>query len=157
VALDPEPDEATLEEIVATSEAPVIHVVYPLVSGASSPFERFASRVGTRLRTRLGRKAPVSAAFHPTMHGEADDPHRLIGMLRHAPHPFVQYVPSDVAQGKGTVVAGAPAQAPSGAEANFARLTAEGGDLQRVLACIAALHAERDAVAGPLAARLLAG
>lgn len=155
VVLDPEPDEATLEELVVASDAPVLHAVYPLVAGASPPFERFASRVGARLRARLGRRAPVSAAFHPAMHGEADDPHRLIGLLRHAPHPFVQYVPSDVTQGQGTVVAGAPIPAPSGAEANFARLTAEGGDLARVLAVLGELHRERDATATPLVDRLL--
>lgn len=155
VVLDPEPDEATLEELVGASEAPVLHAVYPLVSGESPPFERFASRVGARLRAKLGRRAPVSAAFHPAMHGLADDPYRLIGLLRHAPHPFVQYVPSDVTQGQGTVVAGAPLPGPSGAEASFARLTAQGGDLDRVLAVIGELHRARDATATPLVDRLL--
>lgn len=161
VVMDPTPDEATLEEIVATSDAPVMHVLYPLASADSPSFERFASRVGTRLRARLGRAAPVSAAFHPTMHGETDDPHRLIGLLRHAPHPFVQYVPADVTQGMGTTIAGAPKRLaadaePVGAEANFARLTAPSGELQRVLAVLAELHATRDAVASPLATRVLA-
>lgn len=156
IVLDPEPDEATLEEIVATSAVPIIHAVYPLVAGASPPFERFASRVGTRLRARLGRDAPVSAAFHPAMHGETDDPHRLIGLLRHAPHPFVQYVPADVTEGTGTTIAGAPPAHPGGADANFARLV-QGGELEKVLAALASIHAARDAVASPLVAQMLAG
>ncbi len=160
VVMDPTPDEATLEEIVATSDTPVMHVLYPLASGDSPSFERFASRVGTRLRARMGRAAPVSAAFHPTMHGETDDAHRLIGLLRHAPHAFVQYVPADVTQGMGTTIAGAPAiaaaAAPVGAEANFARLCGRSGELPRVLAVLAELHATRDAVASPLVTRVLA-
>lgn len=161
VVLEETPEEATLEEIVATSEAPVMHVVYPLASDDSPSFERFASRVGSRLRARLGRAAPVSAAFHPTMHGETDDPHRLIGLLRHAPHAFVQYVPSDVTAGVGTTIAGAPPAQQGGADANYARLVggpggaAGAGDLPRVLAALDALHAERDRVATPLAQRLL--
>jgi hypothetical protein len=153
VVLDPEPDEATLEEIVATREAPIVHAVYPLVAGESPPFERFASRVGTRLRARLGRAAPVSATFHPAMHGEPDDPHRLVGLLRRAPHPFVQYVPADVTEGMGTTVAGAPPPPQGGAEANFARL--RGAELGRVLAAIASLHEARDALAAPLVTRVL--
>jgi hypothetical protein len=157
VVLDPEPVEATLEAIVADGGAPVMHVLYPLLAASPSPpFERFASRVGTLLRQRLGRAAPVSAAFHPAMHGETDDPHRLIGLLRRAPHPFVQYVPSDVPTGGGTVVAGAPLPPKGGAEANFERLTGAGGDLARLLERIAALHRERDERVAPLAARLLA-
>lgn len=158
VVLEEAPEEATLEEIVATSDAPVMHVVYPLASDDSPSFERFASLVGSRLRARLGRAAPVSAAFHPRMHGETDDPHRLIGLLRHAPHAFVQYVPSDVTAGVGTTIAGAPPAQPGGADANFARLVggpAGVGELPRVLAALDALHAERDRVATPLAQRLL--
>lgn len=145
VVLDVEPVEETLADTVQALGAPFVHALYPLVSGESPPFERFASRTGSLLRSRLGRSAPVSAAFHPMMHGKADDPHRLIGLLRRAPQPFVQYVPADVPQGGGTVVAGAPLPPPSGADANFARLSADGGEIERLMAIIAELHRARDA------------
>jgi hypothetical protein len=145
VVLDDPPVEETLADTIETLGAPIVHALYPLVSGDSPPFERFASRAGQVLRARLGRAAPVSAAFHPKMHGETDDPHRLIGLLRRAPHPFVQYVPADVPHGGGTVVAGAPLPPKSGAEANFARLTGVGSEVDRILAILDELHRARDA------------
>jgi len=157
VVLDVEPVEETLADTIESLGAPIVHALYPLVSGESPPFERFASRTGALLRTRLGRGAPVSAAFHPAMHGETDDPHRLIGILRRAPHPFVQYVPADVPTGGGTVVAGAPLPAPSGAEANFARLTATTAELDRVVEILAELHRARDAELTELVRRVADG
>lgn len=160
VVLDVEPDEETLAGTIETLGAPIVHALYPLVSGESPPFERFASRAGALLRSRLGRAAPVSAAFHPAMHGEADDPHRLIGLLRRAPQPFVQYVPSDVPTGGGTVVAGTPLPKPGGADLNFARLVGNGGEqgeLDRVIARIDELHRARDAELVELARRVAGG
>jgi hypothetical protein len=155
VVLDVEPREETLADTIETLGAPIVHALYPLVSGDSPPFERFASRAGQVLRARIGRSAPVSAAFHPRMHGETDDPHRLIGLLRRAPHPFVQYVPPDIPTGGGTVVAGAPLPPPGGADANHARLVRGGsGELDRVLAILDELHRARDAELGELARRV---
>ncbi len=157
VVLDVEPVEETLADTIETLGAPIVHALYPLVSGESPPFERFASRTGALLRKKLGRSAPVSAAFHPAMHGETDDPHRLIGILRRAPHPFVQYVPADVPTGGGTVVAGAPLPPPSGAEANYARLARAGSELDRVVATLAELHRVRDAELTELVRRVAGG
>lgn len=157
VVLDVEPHEETLADAVLATGSPIVHALYPLVTSKSPPFERFASRTGGVLRSRLGRAAPVSAAFHPTMHGETDDPHRLIGLLRRAPQPFVQYVPPDLPQSGGTVVAGAPLPPPSGADANFARLKGDGGQLDRVIAIVGELHRVRDAELAELTRRVAGG
>jgi hypothetical protein len=80
-----------------------------------------------------------------------DEPHRLVGLLRRAPDPFVQLIPEGMHEG-GTVFAplplpGAPMPVapPPGfdnAEANFGRL--RGGRIQPLLALMAEIRADRD-------------
>jgi hypothetical protein len=147
VMLDPaEPQvEATVEAILG-SGSPVIHVIFPLVLPAPTLFERFAGRVGQALK-RAVRDPPVMATFHPDLVGDLDDPHRLVGLLRHAPDPFVQLIPRDMSHG-GTVFAPVaeaahvePAPPVDSAQENFAKLKGRVGPLS---ALMAEIRADRD-------------
>jgi len=148
--LDPgEPDvEATVEAIVGAGN-PVVHVVFPLIRGPSSPFERFAGRVGQALKKAL-RDPPVMATFHPELAGDSGDAHRLVGLLRRAPDPFVQIIPEGMHEG-GTVFAPLPAMGEAmpvilppadPAEANFEKL--KGDRAEPLLALMAEIRADRD-------------
>jgi hypothetical protein len=150
--LDPgEPDVEAAVEAVHAADNPVIHIVFPLVRPAPSLFERFAARVGQALKKAL-RDPPVMATFHPDLVGDAADPHRLIGLLRRAPDPFIQLIPEGMHEG-GTVFAPLPspgallelaAEPPPAdpAEANFAKL--KDGRIEPLLALIAEIRADRD-------------
>jgi hypothetical protein len=144
-----EPDaEAAVEAIVA-ADNPVIHVVFPLIRPAPSLFERFSGKVGQALKKAF-KNPPVMATFHPGLVGDAGDPYRLVGLLRRAPDPFVQLIPEGMHEG-GTVFAPLPepgqalpeslAEPVDPAQANFAKL--RGGGVERVLALIEEIHAER--------------
>jgi hypothetical protein len=151
--LDPgEPDVEATVEAVRTAGNPVIHVVFPLVRPLPSAFERFAGRVGQALKRAL-RSPPVMATFHPELAGDADDPHRLVGLLRRAPDPFVQLIPEGMNEG-GTVFSPLPEpgvavppvsvapEPPDPAQANFARL--QDGRLPGLLSRMAEIRADRD-------------
>jgi len=155
VMLDPkeEPDpDAALAAIVAAA-SPVTHCVFPLVCPPPSAFERFAARVAKGLKGAFARP-PVMATFHPELVGDADDPHRLIGLLRRAPDPFVQMIPDGYQEG-GTTFAPLPAAGeplPLSAELsaepvdwpqrNYDKLRGE--HLARLLAAITDIKADRD-------------
>ena len=98
VMLDREPDlEAALAEVVAAGTQ-VVHLVYPLVAMDVTPFERFGNELHQRVARTLP-SPPVHATFHPKMEGDASRPSRLIGLLRRAPDPFVQFVPEGLHEG----------------------------------------------------------
>jgi hypothetical protein len=172
VLLDREP---LLEETLAAArevDSAVVHLVFPCIRTPATAFERFAAKVGEALRRgppadgaplllpMQDPKASVLAAFHPEMAGDDTSSHRLVGLLRRAPDPFVQLIPPGLSEG-GTVLIDAadagrdPAFAgPSGmapaedrAEAMFLRLQGEG--LAAIRAAIAAIQAERDARYAP--------
>jgi hypothetical protein len=109
-------------------------------------FERFSSALYETLRERL-ESAPVMAAFHPGLPGSGDAPHRLVGLLRRAPDPFVQLIPEGLHEG-GTVFAGtiegeaAVVAQPDHAELNFRRL--KGESIDRLIATSADIRADRD-------------
>jgi hypothetical protein len=166
VVLDPreDPDVGTAVETILAAASPVIHVVYPLIRPVPSAFERFSGRVNLALKGALP-EAPVMATFHPALVGAADDPHRLVGLLRRAPDPFIQLIPRGMSEG-GTVFAPLPpddAVAPEAfhggaasgptppsadpAQFNFDRFG--GAAVAPVLALIAEIHAERDARYAP--------
>ncbi len=109
---------------IARTNADVIHLVFPLAPrddvGARA-FERFGSDVATRMRGR----GSVHAAFHPAMAGGREDAGRRVGLVRRAPDPFLQLVPARLPQ---------RSRAPSAF------------DLDALLAELAELHAERDAL-----------
>lgn len=159
--LDPgEPDVEATVAAIAAADNPIIHVVFPLVRPAPSAFERFAGRVGQALKRvdsrtgsgsdrNLGSK--VMATFHPELAGDDDDPHRLVGLLRRAPDPFVQLIPAGLSEG-GTVFAplpapGEPMPLPAAepidsAETNFAKL--KDGGVRPLLALMDEIRADRD-------------
>jgi hypothetical protein len=150
--------DATVEAVVAV-ENPVIHVVFPLARPAPSAFERFAGKVGQALKRAL-RNPPVMATFHPDLAGDAGDPHRLVGVLRRAPDPFVQFIPEGLNEG-GTVFAAAyetgseTGERVDPAQANFAKL--EGGGVERLIALMADIRADRDASYAPFVKALELG
>lgn len=157
VMLDAQP-EPSVEAAVAAyqrADSRVTHIVFPLVSPPPSAFERFAGRLNQALR-RAAPKPPVMATFHPELVGDANDPHRLIGLLRRAPDPFVQMIPDGYHDG-GTMFsplngAGEPQAAAEKVEwsqRTFDKLRGEG--LERLLALIAEIRADRDRSYAPFA------
>jgi hypothetical protein len=146
VLLDPEPVLETATTAVQEAASAVVHVVFPCIRTPSPPFERFAGRVGEQLR-KLCRPAPVLAAFHPEMAGSDENSSRLVGLLRHAPDPFVQTIPAGLSQG-GTVLAGSGVEPPRDqAEDNFERL--KGAPLDEIKVLLADILADRDASYAP--------
>lgn len=105
-------DEA--RDVFVRAGNPVLHIVYPLIRGPAGDFERFGGDVGRAARDvwralpagdgRYGPEPPVIATFHPGLAGERTSPHRMIGLLRRSPDPFVQIIPGGHHE-SGTVVA----------------------------------------------------
>jgi hypothetical protein len=151
---EPSPDAAA--EAILAAGNPIIHVVFPLVRPAPSTFERFAAKVGAALKKAVPRP-PVMATFHPDLAGDATDPHKLIGVLRRAPDPFVQLIPEGMHEG-GTVfqplpTGGAPlvllpiTTPVDSTQANFDKL--RGDAVPRLLALMDEIRADRDASYAP--------
>ncbi len=144
VVLDVEPDTETAIAAIRDMGANVVHLVYPLATGplakgGSSAFERFGSRVAQEIAKRLPEPL-VHATFHPELTGGTENAHRLVGLLRQAPDPFVQFIPPGLHEG-GTVLAGAEAPTEGRAEATLPRLTT--GPVEEVLSKLEALRAQR--------------
>jgi hypothetical protein len=161
VMLDPgEPSVEATADAVLAAESPVLHVVFPLVRPAPNLFERFSGRLANALKTRL-RTPPVMATFHPELAGDATDPHRLVGLLRRAPDPFVQLIPEGMNEG-GTVFAplsAVPAEEASSepvdvAQVNFDKLM--GGRAEALLALMNAIHEDRNSAYAPFLAAFTA-
>jgi hypothetical protein len=172
VMLDSDPDLDATQRTVLEAQSPVLHVIFPCALPPPNVFERFASALYTALRGHLSPPA-VMAAFHPGLAGDPGAPHRLIGLLRRAPDPFVQLIPEGLHEG-GTVFAGAmsdgpnaeldawgsgspdgalrPKPLPDHAERTFQRL--QGGALERLLAAAADIREDRDKSYAPLLAAL---
>lgn len=121
VVLDHSLDETLAVDWIAACSARVLHLVFPCAPReASRPFERFCNAVASRVAVR----GSVHAAFHPAMTGGNDAPDRRVGLVRRAPDPFLQLVPGELAA----------AHRPL-------------GDVDPVLAELAALHTTRAALA----------
>jgi hypothetical protein len=107
VMLDRQLDLASAEEQVLAAPG-VVHLVYPLVSDSSQLVERFGNALHEAVRKESFKRGldspPVHATFHPEMDGDTTSAQRLVGYLRRAPDPFVQFVPQGLAQG-GTMFA----------------------------------------------------
>jgi hypothetical protein len=157
--LDPrsEPDVDETLAAVRAADNPVIHVVFPLLRLPPSLFERFSGRLSAALKRAFARDTPVMATFHPELAGDVDEPHRMVGLLRRAPDPFVQLIPAGMNEG-GTVFAPLPAVGegvPQGmvtdpvdnAEVNFDKL--KGGTIASLVALMDEIRAERDRVYAP--------
>jgi hypothetical protein len=166
-------------EAYRAADNPVLHIVYPITAAAPAEFERFGGDVGRAVREiwravpdgdpRYGPEAPVIATFHRKLAGERSSPHRLIGLLRRAPDPFVQIIPGGHHEG-GTVVAplgdleglapdalvkllqSVPAPPKDRTQELFERLSA--AVLDDIAARVADIHADRDRAYAPLLAEL---
>ncbi|MRG94764.1 hypothetical protein [Polyangium spumosum] len=144
VMLDHEPDLDATREAVIDAKSNVLHVVFPLALPPSNVFERFASTLLARLQGAFA-EAPVMAAFHPELVGDRDAAHRLVGLLRRAPDPFVQFIPAGVHEG-GTVFASSveefEASAVDRSELNFQKLRGE--PIEALLTRAQEIRADRD-------------
>jgi hypothetical protein len=139
VVLDVEPDVEIAVAALRDLGQNVVHLVYPLQTGGSSAFERFGSRLAQELTRRLPDPL-VHATFHPDLTGGTENAHRLVGLLRQAPDPFVQFIPPGLHEG-GTVLAGAEPPSEGRAEAMYRRLMQ--GPADEVLSRLEALRAVR--------------
>jgi hypothetical protein len=159
VVIDPgEPDVDVAVQAVVSAETMVVHLVYPCIRPTTSAFEKFSGQVAQALKGAYTSpdKPPVMATFHPDLSGDPSGPYRLIGMLRRAPDPFIQFVPEGLHQG-GTVFAGAepivldPANRDP-ARVNFNRL--KNGGVERIQATLADIYADRSHGYAPFLAEL---
>jgi hypothetical protein len=148
VVLDRELDlERAVAEVIAAG-VNVVHLVYPLIDADVTSFERFGNKLHVEVTKRIPR-APVHATFHPHMEGDGASAARLVGMLRRAPDPFVQFVPEGLHDGGTTYLDPASFDPtryahpnPTSAQSTYQRLTA--ADLDTVSARIASIAADRD-------------
>jgi hypothetical protein len=139
-------DTALGEVQAAGSE--IVHLVYPLLDVDVTTFERFGNRLHLEVAKR-GSEAPVHATFHPLMEGDAKTPARLVGMLRRAPDPFIQFVPEGLHKG-GTTYLDADdfdfsrfvERHPTPTESTHQRLTAS--HLEAITASLRDIRADRD-------------
>lgn len=151
VMLDREPNLESATAAVLESPAMVTHLVYPLVTLAAKDFERFGGDLAAGLRKTMD-DAPAHATFHPQMSGDAANPARLVGLVRRAPDPFVQFVPPGLQSGGTTFIGDVPAAMAKSARSGIAALGP--GDIARLVATLDAIRADRDASYPPLLARL---
>jgi hypothetical protein len=150
VVLDVEPRVDEALAAMRATEASVIHVIYPLLArgqkesapstpnvSSASRFERFGNALAEALR-RSHTETLVHATFHPELVGGTENPHRMVGLLRRAPDPFIQFIPPGMHEG-GTVMAGAELPTKSPLEATYARIVT-GGKLDELEGLLAELH-----------------
>jgi hypothetical protein len=148
VMLDREPSLAPALAAVLEAGARVVHLVYPLVDVGVAAFERFGNQLALEVAAAHATR-PVHATFHPHMSGDARSPSRLVGLVRRAPDPFVQFVPEGLHEG-GTVFADPAGMDPR----SFLAPKAEPGSaldrlgpdaVDRIVALLADIRADRDA------------
>ncbi len=141
---------AVVEVLRAPSQ--VVHLVYPLITDGVPAFEQHGQALHRAVAEAFadrGGRAPVHAAFHPHMQGDATSASRLVGLLRQAPDPFVQFVPEGLHEGGTQYIDMAtfdPATyvppPPPRAEGNFDRLATT--DIETIIARIAEIRRDRD-------------
>lgn len=155
VMLDPVPDRERTVEAVMEATSSVMHIVFPLIDIEPSPFERFAAGTRETLTVRM-RNPPVMAVFHPRLGGDFSTSHRVVGVIRRAPDPFVQFVPEGLHEG-GTVFMEtfdiSLLNIKSHAEQNFQKVQGPGGE--EVLRRLADIHADRERSYAPYLKELL--
>jgi hypothetical protein len=138
VVLDEVPDVDLAFETVQSMPG-VLHLVFPCIKESYSEFWAFSSTLGNRVQ-KSSPKSPVYAVFHPAFPGDTKNPHRLVGLLRRAPDPMVQYVPPGLATG-GTVFMGSALPPEDNADLNYRKL--QGEPLQKMLKRMEEIQAER--------------
>jgi hypothetical protein len=141
VMLDPALDLDAARAAVTAGGSLVVHVVYPCVRPAAPVFEKFAARLGEAVRAAVA-DPPVLATFHPDLTGDPSTAHRMVGLLRRAPDPFVQFIPAGLHEG-GTVFAGTSV-APTADNASVVYGRLKGAPLEALLARLAEVHEDRD-------------
>lgn len=154
VVLDHELDVELAADCVLSADVQVVHLIYPLTKAAPPIFERFGNQLHRAVAARE-RGGPVHAAFHPEMEGDASSAAKLVGLVRRAPDPFVQFVPEGLHEGGSQFVDlqnvdlaelvksyPAASKKKDNAKGNFERL-GETGEA-RLRAVISDIHADRD-------------
>jgi hypothetical protein len=149
VVFDREPSVATAKALVLAETSQVAHLIYPLVRMTCAEFERFGGDVHKAVAA-TGRGAPVHATFHPDMGGDRSSASRIVGLMRRAPDPFLQFVPEGL-HGGGTTFIDVSAidwtsLQPPPSEDNTASLFDRLGeeDYDRIAAVQDAIKKERD-------------
>lgn len=141
MVLDEKPDLELSFEII-TQTAGVLHLVYPCIKESYSDFWEFSSKLGARVQ-KSSPRSPVYAVFHPQFPGDTKNPHRLVGLLRRAPDPMIQFIPPGLTTG-GTVFVGQPLPPEDNAEVNFKKL--QGEALSALTRLIEEVHQERKGI-----------
>jgi hypothetical protein len=148
VMLDTEADVARTTAALLATGSNVAHVLFPLVRGEAPPFERFGNKLSESVRK--ARSEPlVHASFHPRMVGGYENAHRMVGLLRRAPDPFVQFIPPGMQAG-GTVHASETPTDEPYVESTFRRLGGPSSSAElsagfaAIEALLGSLHHERE-------------
>lgn len=140
VMLDWKPDPVAALDAVLEAQSSVVHIVFPCLDMSPKGFETFGSSVRDSLVSWIP-KPPVMAVFHPDLAGDFSNSHRLVGLVRRAPDPFVQLVPEGLHAG-GTVFIDSIAELlRNPTEVTFARLTT--ADQERIVTTLADIRADR--------------
>jgi len=153
VMLDSELDvTSACKQATTQDEQQLAHLIYPLIACQSLTFERFAARLHVEVRdaaVAMGRKPPVHAAFHPDMEGDGTSAARLVGVLRHAPDPFIQFVPEGLQKGGSTFIdpktidlAALAAEMKAKPATTFERVVPD--QIDELLAALSDIRADRD-------------
>ena len=164
VMLERTPDVDAAFEQVAAAQADdasaLVHLVYPLVLLEPARFERFAMKLHELVARKLPHP-PVHATFHPDLEGDDSTPARLVGVMRRAPDPFVQFVPEGLQKGGTGYVDLATADLAKLLETpreramrTFERL--RGATLETIVARLADIRADRERSYTPFLAALAA-
>lgn len=155
VMLDTVPDRESTVEAVLEATSTIMHIVFPLIETEPQPFERFAASVRETLVIRM-RHAPMMAVFHPRLSGDFSTSHRVVGVIRRAPDPFVQFIPEGLQTG-GTVFMESfdisVLNMKSHGEKNFEKVQGEGGE--EVMRRLADIHADREKSYAPYLKEIL--
>ena len=139
-------------EVAQFHTSSVIHIVFPRLRMGPRDFERASATLRDTLKTRMDQP-PVSAVFHPELSGGNESPHRLVGLVRRAPDPFVQFVPDGLQTGGTVFTAGTiSASGPNHATARFLEL--QGARLTSLCDILADIRADRDRSYAPFLAEL---
>lgn len=152
VMLDKTPDPDVALSAVLEAKSSVVHLVFPCVELPPSPFEKFAGGVRASLASWIPRP-PVIAVFHPALNGDFSNAHKLVGLLRRAPDPFVQFVPEGLHEGGTVFIDKIELAMKNPADKNFERLS--GGHGERLTRAIEDIHKDRARSYAPFLKELL--
>jgi hypothetical protein len=141
IMLDEEPDIDLAFDTVQNTPG-VLHLVFPCIKESYSEFWALSATLGNRVQ-KSSPKSPVYAVFHPQFPGDTKNSHRLVGLLRRAPDPMIQYIPPGLTTG-GTVFMGQPLPPEDNAEINYRKL--QGETLQEMLHLMEEIHTNRASI-----------